>query len=492
MRRKFVKRAVCGALAAVSLFCFAACDLGNEVINAYDIAVKNGFTGTEEEWLQSLKGGNGKDGQGLDMEAIYDAAVKNGYEKDFLTFLKEYFADVDLSVQENNDTATIAKNISSVVSICCAFRTTKTVSQGWFGTQEVTTPSAAEGSGVIIELNREAGNALILTNYHVLYSKGSDGERGISECIYVYPYGAREYFSSGVTDVNKDGTLDEKDQGDFDGDGVKATFVGGAMDYDIAILKVEGSSYFQNPSLNAATIGDSNEVLAGEKTFAIGNSNGEGISVTSGVLSVDSEYIAMSALDGRDLNGDGAADGVSFRVMRTDAAINHGNSGGALFNAKGELIGITNAKNVEDETDNMGYALPITQVKYLVDNILYNGGVAKRATLGVMTVITASSSTLVENPIDGSDNGRLQIVEEVSVAEVDTGVAASGKLKVGDVIESITVGGKTVEATRRFYINDILLTVRKGDKVTLSVLREGQKKTVEITFDKDEYFTTFA
>ncbi len=485
MKNKFFKRAVCGALAAVSTFALVSCDMGDEIINAYDVAVKNGFKGTQEEWLESLKGANGADGESLDIQAIYEAACQNGYDKDFLSFLKEYFADTDLSVQENNDTKLIAKNLTSVVSICCGFQTTTVVSQGWLGTKEVTTPSASEGSGVIIDLNTEAGNALIITNYHVLYKKGSDGEREISDCIYVYPYGAREYFYSGETDVNKDGTVDEKDQGDFDGDGVRATFVGGAMDYDIAILKVEGSSYFQTTAVSEAKIGNSNEVLVGEKAYAIGNSNGQGISVTSGVVSVDSEYIAMSALDGRDLDKNGKTDGVSFRVMRTDAAINHGNSGGALFNARGELIGITNAKNVEDETDNMGYALPITQVQAVVENILDNDGVAKRATLGIMTAITASSSKLTQS--EG-----LQIIEEVSVAEVQTGVAASGKLEVGDVIKSITVGGKTVEATRRFYINDMLLTVRKGDKIVLKVLREGQEKTVEITFDKDEYFTTFA
>ena len=193
----------------------------------------------------------------------------------------------------------------------------------------------------------------------------------------------------------------------------------------------------------------------------------------------------MSALDGRDLDKNGKTDGVAFRVMRTDAAINHGNSGGALFNAKGELIGITNAKNVEDETDNMGYALPITQVCAVAENILANDGVAKRATLGIITAITASSSKLTEN-------GNLQIIEEVSVAEVQTGVAASGKLKVGDVIKAITLNGKTVELTRRFYLNDTLLTVRKGNTISLKILREGQETTVEITFDKDEYFTTYA
>ena len=484
------KRVAALACVAITMTGFSACN--KEIVNAYDIAVKNGFKGTEEQWLASLRGTDGidgDDGSDLDIKEVYEAAKEAGYQGTFLEFLKEYLS-VDFT--ENNNTETIAKNVSSVMSVCCAFTTTSTYrGQGWFNgtvTKTIVEVSASAGSGVVIDLDKEKGDALIITNYHVLYSLGVDTANDISDCIYVYPYGARNLFTSGgaldqstgkyvLSDVNEDGKVDKNDQGDMGGDGIKATFVGGAMDYDIALLKVENSAYLKTSAVTEAKIGDSNAVTVGEKVYAIGNANGQGISTTMGVISVESETIDMSALDN-------SAETIYYRVLRTDAAINHGNSGGALFNAQGELIGITNAKNVEEETDNMGYALPITQVKYLMENIQDNGGVVKRAMLGVTCMQTASSASL-------DDSGKLVITEEITIVSVSNGASAAGKLQVGDVIKAIVIDGKTTLISRSFMINDLLLTVRKGDKITLKVFREqsGEDMDVEITFDKDDFIT---
>lgn len=470
----------CAAILCTGL---TACETDKEIINAYDIAVKNGFIGTEAQWLASLKGADGKDAAELDVKDVYAAAVAEGYTGTFLEFLKEYLS---ADVTENNDTETLAQNVSSVMSVNCAFRTTKTYTNNRFpyNRETVTQASGSAGSAVVIDLDKTNGNALVITNYHVIYSAGTDTDNDISDCIYLYPYGARNGFTSGantsgvLSDVNGNDVADANDQGDFGGDGIRASFVGGAMDYDIALLQVSGSEYLKNSAVTEAVFGDSDKVTVGEKAYAIGNANGEGISVTSGVVSVDSENIVMTSSDGQR--------SVQYRVMRTDAAINHGNSGGALFNAHGELIGITNAKNVEDETDNMGYALPITQVKYLVENMQANGGVVKRAWLGIQNAITASSAKLV--------NGKLTIVEECTVAEVlsdgDKG-ASYGLLKVGDVLKSVTVNGETKEITRSFILNDMLLKVRKGDSATLKVVRDGTETDVTVTFDKDEYFKEY-
>ena len=485
--KTMLKNIAAFACAAVTLVSFGACN--QEIVNAYDIAVKNGFKGTEEQWLESLNGTDGMDGDDgsdLDIKEVYEAAKEAGYQGTFLEFLKEYLS---ADIVENNDTETIAKNVSSVVSVCCAFTTTTTYRQqlmfGGFTTKTVVNASASAGSGVVIELDKEKGNALVVTNYHVLYSTGVDTENDISDCIYLYPYGARNFFTSGanasgeLSDANEDGKIDKNDQGDMGGDGIKATFVGGAMDYDVALLKIENSEYLKTSAVTKAKMGNSDAVTVGEKVYAIGNANGQGISATMGVISVESETIGMSSMEN-------ATQTVNYRVLRTDAAINHGNSGGALFNAAGELIGITNAKNVEDETDNMGYALPITQVKYLIENIKDNDGVVKRAMLGIMCAKTASNASL-------SDSGKLVITEEITVASVSSGVAADGKLKVGDVFQSITINGKTTAITRDYLLNDLLLTVRKGDTITFKVFREqsGKETDVTITFDKDNYFVLY-
>lgn len=466
--KKIWKSIAAVACASLTVFSLTACaETEKEIVNAYDIAVKNGFVGSEADWLKSLKGENGADGEDLNIVEIYEAS---GFEGTLLEFIKEYLS---VDVSENNDTETIAKNVTSVVSIYCGF--TKTTAAGTWWQPAETTPYSAAGSGVIIDLNKQAGNALIVTNYHVIYDADCDTETGISDDIYLYTYGGLNRFT--VTDKNT--FLDDK------GDGIKATYVGGAMDYDIAILQVQGSEYLANAEVTEAKIGNSNAVQLGEKVFVVGNPDGAGISVTSGVVSVESEYITMESTDG-------ASREVDYRVIRTDAAINSGNSGGAMFNATGELIGITNAKRVSDGVDNMGYALPITQVCALRDNILANNGVVLRAMLGISVTKSGSAAYY-----DG--NGKLAIREKVTVAEeAKSGAAAYGKLNFGDVFKSITVipSGQTTgvktEITRQHLLNDTLLTVCKNDTVVLTVERDGAEQQVTIVYDKDEYFNKFA
>lgn len=459
---------LCAVTTVVSTAAFSACEQESQVINAYDIAVKNGFQGTEKEWLLSLNGKNGKDGEdgkNATIDDLYAAAQQEGFTGSKLEFIQSLIGDYD----SNNDTQTIAKNVTSVVSIFCGFR--KTV-KNYF--QEYEEISSSGGSGVVLDINKEAGTAYIVTNYHVVYS--ADSDTGVSQDIYLYPYGELVMFN---TEVGKDES----------GYGIKATFVGGAMDYDIALLKVEGSEKLKNSALTAAELGDSNNVKVGEKTFAIGNSNGLGVSVTGGLVSVDSETIYMSSFDGQNRS-------VAFRVMRTDASVNHGNSGGGLFDIHGKLIGITNAKNVEDDTDNICYALPITLVKYLLGNIYDNvsgnaPGYVLRATVGIVTTLSESSVYLDEQ-------GELAMKETFYVTEVTKGSAAYGVLQPMDIIQSVTIDGVTTELTRRYLLNDLLLTVRKGDTIQITVLRdsvtEDKKEEVVLTlsFNQNAYFAKYA
>lgn len=482
---KFFKRTLALICAFGLTLSASGCVAQKEIISAYDIAVKNGFVGTEQEWLASLRGESGKDGENFDVETLYQKAKdEDGFQGSLLEFVEQYF---DIDLREDNDVKTIAKNITSVVSVYAAFTTTTTETQDTFPFLQQTTvkASASAGSGVIINLDKEQGDALIITNYHVLYSAGTDTQTDISDCTYVYLYGARNYFSTGadetgaLADVNNDGVVDKNDQGDWLGDGMKAHYIGGAMEYDIAILQVRGNEYLKRSAATAAEIGNSNAITVGEKVYAIGNARSHGISVTNGLISVESETIEMEAMDG-------SPNVVSFRVMRTDAAINPGNSGGGLFDTQGKLVGITNAKDVEESTDNMSYALPISQIEKIVNNILDNGGVLKRAMFGVATMVVDSLASVDEN-------GKLILTEKLEIAEVLPTGAAFGKLKVGDIFRSMTINGKTIELTQGYLITDGLFDVRKGDSVSVTVYRPSQNKevTVTITYDKDAYFTLY-
>lgn len=450
---KIWKAAAAIGCTAVMVIGLSACDFslfGNNSKSAYQVAVENGFQGSEEDWLKSLHGADGKDGGDLDIEEIYAAAAKNGYEGSFLEFLKEYLS---ADINEDNNTDAIAHNLMSSVKIYSAFGNTVRVGGGPLATTK-TTYAIAQGSGVIYDLNRDAGNAIIITNYHVVYDYESDN--GVADSIDLYLYGGLDGYS--VT-RNYSGEVTAYSAG---GSSIHATFVGG-----------------------------SDAVVAGEKVFAVGNAEGEGISVTSGAISVDSEYITIQSILG-ETDSSGNLKEISYRVMRTDAAINSGNSGGGLYDAQGKLIGITNAKQMDTpnkdgsihSVDNMGYALPITQVVGVVENVLANGGTVKRATLGV-TVQTVDSKSVLSG-------GKAVIVETVSVSEITKGSLAASAFKVNDIVKSVTIGDTTTEILRNYQIRDLLLNVRKGDTVTVTVERGGEEKALSLTFDQDKYFTAVA
>jgi serine protease Do len=275
------------------------------------------------------------------------------------------------------------------------------------------------------------------------------------------------------------------------GDGIEATYVGGSIYYDVAILRITGSDYLRNSVATEVKFGSSDDAVVGEKVYAIGNPAGAGIAVTVGALSVDSEYITL-AMDVKLKKqsffspyelGEKVFE---YRVLRTDAAINGGNSGGALFNAEGELIGIVNAKSASEVIDNMGYALPITQVKYAIENILANNGVMKRAMFGIS--VSAHSSKAEFNEFD-----EIVVKEAVQIASIETGSLADGKFQVGDIVRTVKIGDlpeKTVDRT--YKIIEYIFNARLNDTVTFKVLRDGEEITLSYTLDKAGYFKDYS
>lgn len=339
--------------------------------------------------------------------------------------------------EETSIVKATSQGLRSSVSVICGFG-------------KINTPSAyySAGSGVIIELDRENGNALIVTNYHVVY----DVNYGICEGIAVYLYGS-EYADSQIT----------------------ATYVGGSMNYDIAVLYVENSDIIKNSSVCAVEIADSDLVSVGQTAIAIGNAEGYGISASNGIVSVDSEYIDMLTSDDSAL--------ISFRVMRIDTAVNHGNSGGGLFNAQGQLIGIVNAKIISDDVENIGYAIPsslaIAVARNIIDNCFEKEcSTLQRCMLGI-TIKTATSSAKYDE-----GTGLVQIVESVEVVEVSRGSIAYGVIESGDVLVSATLNGVTKEITRQFHVIDFMLNARAGDTVYFTVLRDGER--LELSFEITE------
>ena len=291
--------------------------------------------------------------------------------------------------------------------------------------------------------------AYIITNYHVVYDASSNSNNGISEDIKVYIYGS-----------------------EIEENAIEATYVGGSLYYDIAVLRIEDGEILKNSSVRAVEISDSDNVTVGDNAIAIGNAQGYGISASFGIVSVDSEYITMTAADGKT--------SVSFRVMRIDTAVNSGNSGGGLYDDKGNLIGIVNAKIVEDGVENIGYAIPSNVAGYIAENIIdycYDKDTQRvqRALLG-LKVSTSNSKAVYD-----SQTGRFEIKETVSVYEVNDNSLSDGVLKVGDVLQSVVLREEITEITRQHHVIDMMLDVRVGDIVTFNILRDGEEKSVSIT-----------
>lgn len=337
---------------------------------------------------------------------------------------------------ETDVTLATSKGLRSSVSIFCTF-----------GTEN--SPYYSAGSGVIFKLDKRNGKAFIITNYHVVYDKNE----GISKEISVYLYG-----------------------GEYSEAEINATYVGGSLNYDIAVLYVEDSEIIKKSCVAAVDVADSDNTFVGQTAIAIGNAEGYGLSASSGVISVDSEYIDMIAPD--DITQ------VSFRVMRIDTAVNHGNSGGGLFNAQGKLIGIVNAKIIDEHVENIGYAIPSTLVVAVANNIIDNCfekdcSTLQRCLLGI-TIRTETSSAIYDE-----STGLVRIVESIGVVEVSKGSIAYGIVEADDILVSATLNGITKEITRQFHVIDLMINARPGDTMYLTVMRGDETVTLSIQITED-------
>ncbi len=295
-----------------------------------------------------------------------------------------------------------AANVNSTVGI------TTSVTTNFWGYQ---TTSAASGSGFVL-----SADGYILTNQHVI-----EGSNSITVSFY-------------------------------DGTSMDATLIGYDASNDIAVLKVEAEN------LTPVVLGDSSNTNVGDTVVAIGNPLGElTFSLTAG---------AVSALD-REVT---TSNGITMNLMQTDCAINSGNSGGALFNLYGEVIGITNAKyssgsSSEASIDNIGFAIPVNQVRSIVESIIEKGYISKPF-VGI-SVTDVSEET--------QSYGLPQGAAVKSVVE-DSPAQKAG-LQVNDIITHVD----DTAVTGSNHLVSIVGDTEIGATLTLTVYRQGTTLTLEVT-----------
>ena len=234
-----------------------------------------------------------------------------------------------------------------------------------------------------------------------------------------------------------------------------AKLCGTDSDTDLAVLKIEASD------LPAAKLGDSDTLRLGDDVIAVGNPLGYESSVTKGIISGLNRQVSDSRR--------------GLTAIQTDTPINSGNSGGALFNTYGEVIGVVNEKRVDSYAESLGFAITINEAKDVINDLIDKGYVSGRAILGITYINIGETAAAYRGEIAGWQ-----------VREIDgTMAVANSGLAVGDTI--VKIDGKSVFEDD---IMNVFSDKKPGDTVTVTVVRTnqlGHEKEVEIDIELSEY-----
>ena len=279
------------------------------------------------------------------------------------------------------------------------------------------------GAGVIIDVDKVHGTAYVLTCYHVV-----------------------ENYSSVVFVLLYDGNT-----------AIYASVVGYSIANDVAVLKISSNS-IKTSICTAATIGNSEFLTEGDFALAVGNPQGKGFSATSGIVS-------------RPISTFKSAKGYSMRGIQVDAAINGGNSGGGLFNAKGEFVGLVQSKISNVEIDNISYALPANLVMNVAQKLIRTNGILTYAVAGYTTRTTTNGQFV---------DGRYYAFKNVYVDTVSGADAMAAGLSSGDQIVSISYAGKTVQVLSEYTYEDIKYALSVGDTITYNILRGNSSVEISV------------
>ena len=320
-----------------------------------------------------------------------------------------------MSLQGYSDTAmgVAEKILPSIVGIEIEYKVSS-----FFGNST----AKATGSGIII-----SEDGYILTNNHVVSTNSTTS----TSSIY---YQVSDAVSVKVKLYNDDNVYD-------------AEIIGKDDQTDLAVIKIDKTG------LTAAELGDSDSVKVGEFAMAVGNPLGLSSSISAGIVSAVNREISTE-------------DNEKYVVIQTDAAINAGNSGGALVNSQGKVIGINTLKLSGDGVEGLGFAIPINSTTDIVKQLMQYNKV-------IRPYIGIAGSTVTEDMAK-----KYKVVEGVLVEEVENFTAAQkAGIKAGDIITE--VNGKEVDSVDD--INEIKNKYNVGDKIKIKLYRDGNYVDVELT-----------
>jgi len=321
---------------------------------------------------------------------------------------------VALTDYSNTAIAVANKVLPSIVGITVEYKV-----NSMFGG---TSTSQGSGSGIIV-----SSDGYILTNNHVVNSTSSSSYYQITKATKV------------TVKLYNDDTEYE------------ATIIGSDTQTDLAVIKINKNG------LTAAELGDSDAVQVGEFAMAIGNPLGLQSSISCGIVSAKNREVQDSET------------GVTYNLIQTDAAINSGNSGGALVNADGNVIGINTLKLSGTGVEGIGFAIPINSTIDVYNELKTNGKIS-RPYIGIGGID-------INEPLAKQND----LVIGVYVKTIDNFSAAEkAGLKIGDVI--IEADGTKI--TTMDELNEIKNKHKIGDKMTLKVNRDGKEKEITLTLQE--------
>ena len=322
------------------------------------------------------------------------------------------------SLENYSDTSVYAANkiLPSIVGIKIEYTVNSTSIFGRSGS----TTATASGSGIII-----SEDGYILTNNHVVSSSSSE---------------SNSYYQ--ISEATKVTVTLFNDETEYE-----AKIVGQDEQTDLAVIKIEKTG------LTKAEFADSDDVKVGEFAMAVGNPVNMTSTVTTGIVSAVNRKITDS-------------DGKTYTCIQTDAAINSGNSGGALVNAQGKVIGINTLKLSGSGIEGIGFAIPINSTTDITSQLIQYSKV-KRPFIGISGIDLDETTAKKYNLVVGI---YVKSVEDFSSAE-------KGGLKAGDVI--IEADGKSIKSMDE--LNEIKNSHQIGDTIKLKVNRNGSEKEITLT-----------
>ena len=347
---------------------------------------------------------------------------------------------MNISSTGGNTSYATTKGMLSTVSVSASSTNNGGTAETFFSSA-----MASRGSGVILEVNKETGDAYIITNFHVVCSTAN-----------LKPFNYRWVLL--WDSVNP----------------ISATYVGGSSTYDIAVLKIEGSAEIKNSTCTGVSVASSSKATIGEQVVAIGNSMARNLRISTGVVAVEEELMGSSPYN---------------MYISHSADVNSGNSGGGLYNANGELLGIVNAKfrDVNETTGElmyneiihgMNYAIPSEIAVSIAKNIIRNNGVLQKATLGL---VLGSNYSYASKNYEVTQDGQGFTTYDLVVTK------ATGKFWANDKLISLTYefagSEKTVELNRLFSIESNVYNLSKQDKIKVVVERGGVQTELEMTIE---------